>query len=1049
MAEGVKPGTAAATKRTDVLPSPSTATGKGALIDLHSAPSPSKDLTPQFKLTVSPGSERTNALSPISGGGTTAGAPRWPFAIEEVETAFDRRLMAVASLEKDSPKQLEPVATPSKTDLECSDILEDTGGISAASGGTGVHVRMDDGVTDVADSTNKARASKLRADPSPSSKGKAKTNWAALREVLGAPFKSLRTIDCSPDGDTSASGGHIGGGSHALSPGLISPELPQAAAQATSGLWVEGNTAASPVGAGVATGTSTAGRDSAPGTTKRSSSLASNVLHDGDSNGSTIADLSPATAATSRSRVAAVAPYHVQAAALEDKKVPSETSPGFMMRLSGWSLLGGGGGNRGASSEMAAEVAGQQNESSALEIPSPRSDHVGQGEAPTSNPLELSDRTGSARHSARRADREAVVVAAAKEKAAREAAAAAAAQQAARRTAAQAAAAEVVAAAARVKGAGDTTPPAGFSAGITSESQDADRPPWNDRACFQKYNSPGALAAAAAAAARISNAAIAAEVGGRAVDQAAEVGGGAVDQAAEVGGRAVDQAAEVGGGAVDQAAEVGGGAVDQAAEVGGGAVDQAAVPPTPNRILFTAIDRLKETEERLRAALAPSPTTGDIRGRATETETAAATAGTAAAAATTATTTVMSAMVETTEARSSPVDRATVASVPTEMEAAPAAPSTSPGLVVLRLSLWVALTASLVLCALLLQGVIYAQLSPDDWSALVSEAFNAPADGKGSAGAALVLATEGVLAALRASPLSWGLLGTTTSACCAAATAVFVAGPAADGVAGNLRIRSLHRDGGGGRRIAATPWAIGGAFTLGALGWGAYITGWMVPAFHYLVTMPRQIPTGFGGFMGWLLVVMGLREAAQPMLPLGGFLEAVAEWVTRLSSGARAGVGAEVGTGAGAEALMEATRRLLSASPRTLVQEVWAAAGRAGADITSTWLAIHPSTGSSGFGGGGGGGGSWTSTGDGSGGGGGGGAINMLLRTSSTSGWLQLVFATTVMCSLSLWYVHAAVGRRRTLFAAVAWPLVSPGTAVAAALFALPGTLKNKLPFGV
>ena len=79
----------------------------------------------------------------------------------------------------------------------------------------------------------------------------------------------------------------------------------------------------------------------------------------------------------------------------------------------------------------------------------------------------------------------------------------------------------------------------------------------------------------------------------------------------------------------------------------------------------------------------------------------------------------------------------------------------------LRLTLWVALTFALVLSSLVLQGVFHALSSPDDWLAFASEVGQSRdpravgAASAASASASLVSATEGVLAALRESPLSW------------------------------------------------------------------------------------------------------------------------------------------------------------------------------------------------------------------------------------------------------------------------------------------------------
>jgi hypothetical protein len=252
------------------------------------------------------------------------------------------------------------------------------------------------------------------------------------------------------------------------------------------------------------------------------------------------------------------------------------------------------------------------------------------------------------------------------------------------------------------------------------------------------------------------------------------------------------------------------------------------------------------------------------------------------------------------------------------------------------------------------------------------------------------------------------------------ATAVFVAGPYAGGVAGGVRIGSLSGGdslygqavrGGGDSSGVATAAALGAARVLGTLGTIAYVAGWLIPAFHYLVPAPRPSPAGLGGFLSWLLAFAGLREAP-PAPPLGGFLAA-------LAPGWALGVSSRVG---GAGDLMDATRRLLSTSPRMLVDEVRAAAGRAGADAASAWFATADS--SCLFGGVGGGGGIWTSSGGGCGGGGGSACAPLSRAASSSSssggGWRQLAVAALVLSSLSLWYVRAAVGRRRALAAAVA-----------------------------
>ena len=118
------------------------------------------------------------------------------------------------------------------------------------------------------------------------------------------------------------------------------------------------------------------------------------------------------------------------------------------------------------------------------------------GEFTSPSPFKLSShhQTWSARKSARRAAKKAAEDAAAKETAAREAAAAAAVRDAARRMAVKAKEAE--AARERRDAAGDDkTRPAGgtpeVAAGLRFELQCPDRPPWNDRACFQKDDSPG------------------------------------------------------------------------------------------------------------------------------------------------------------------------------------------------------------------------------------------------------------------------------------------------------------------------------------------------------------------------------------------------------------------------------------------------------------------------------------------------------------------------------------------------------------------------------
>ena len=114
-----------------------------------------------------------------------------------------------------------------------------------------------------------------------------------------------------------------------------------------------------------------------------------------------------------------------------------------------------------------------------------------------SPPFKLSSHhhTWSARKSARRAAKKAAEDAAAKETAAREVAAAAAVRDAARRMAVKAKEAE--AARERRDAAGDldnmspAPAPAPAVVGLRFELQYPDRPAWNDRACFQKDNSPG------------------------------------------------------------------------------------------------------------------------------------------------------------------------------------------------------------------------------------------------------------------------------------------------------------------------------------------------------------------------------------------------------------------------------------------------------------------------------------------------------------------------------------------------------------------------------
>ena len=112
------------------------------------------------------------------------------------------------------------------------------------------------------------------------------------------------------------------------------------------------------------------------------------------------------------------------------------------------------------------------------------------------------------------------------------------------------------------------------------------------------------------------------------------------------------------------------------------------------------------------------------------------------------------------------------------------------------------------------------------------------------------------------------------------------------------------------------------ALALGALGFLAHVAGWLKSAVHYLVTAPRFNPVGFGGLLSRLSVFLGLREAA-PAPPLGGFLEALLDWAGRFSFSSPPPPG--IGAGVAGAALESATRRLFSASPRILAEEVRAA----------------------------------------------------------------------------------------------------------------------------
>ena len=107
------------------------------------------------------------------------------------------------------------------------------------------------------------------------------------------------------------------------------------------------------------------------------------------------------------------------------------------------------------------------------------------------------------------------------------------------------------------------------------------------------------------------------------------------------------------------------------------------------------------------------------------------------------------------------------------------------------------------------------------------------------------------------------------------------------------------------------------------------------------------------------------------------------------------------------------------------------AADRAAADVAAAWRFLDVSDEGKVFGGGGGGGGSWSSEG----GGGRSSFVACVHLASSAGGWRQLAVAASVFVFFSIWYVYAAVGRRRALAAAVTAPLVSPGASVAAALF--------------
>ena len=183
----------------------------------------------------------------------------------------------------------------------------------------------------------------------------------------------------------------------------------------------------------------------------------------------------------------------------------------------------------------------------------------------------------------------------------------------------------------------------------------------------------------------------------------------------------------------------------------------AAGPPTPRTALFKAMERLREKEERLAVAFAPprrNQEDGDVPLPAQSQPSATTAATTVVTQTQTAATTKIMKMTSSSS---------TLVSVPSPppLEVSSGAPPLGGGLAALRLTLWMALTFALVLSSLVLQGVFYALSSPDDWLAFASEVGRsrnpraAGAASASSASASLVSATEGVLAALRESPLSW------------------------------------------------------------------------------------------------------------------------------------------------------------------------------------------------------------------------------------------------------------------------------------------------------
>ena len=1000
-------------------------TGKagGALIDLtNDASSPSRDLTPQFKLEPSPSHVRAVAsLSPRTG---IADAPTRPLAsqqdvmdedtAEEKEeeeeeeeketTAFDRRLMAIASMgERKENTEKKKKKKKKKTTNATEEEEDSKPGLASPSR---KHLNFGGGGDD--DTNVKKQkpgrsplrpvgAPNLRTDARAKEKGKddTKASDSSVRAVaspVASPRKSKheRKQQCplSVNGGDSSNVQRI---SHTRSPRVSAGPAGPAVSPKRSrprGVVVDG--APSQLRCEMKSGTPL----SPP---KRPRFVEDNSPAQ---NGNTIAHLSPVHHPTPPSMVAAAAALnetHVAKTGGTTERDPEEkegfsfdgtTSPGFMrvlrgLRLPVWSPRGDkdAGAVEGSSPRVVVEAHAL---SATEERPCVVSSSTVAPGTPTRatspSPFKLSFETWSPRNTARRAAREAAEEESAREIAAREHATATNVREVARRVAAKAVEAEV---AKGGKHGGDARSVVSSEASQRHHDDDH-RPPWNDRACFQKDDSPSALATAAAAAAAAA------------------------------------------------------------------ASDKNQGPyATPRAALRKAMERLREKEERLMAAIAPPPPPSD--GDQEEPMTSSTTSATVS----TPSRFVVPPQKSPVIAALSPMVstlRSAIVSAPTSLD--PDAAMFVEKLKVLRLTLWAALTTLLILSSLVLQGVLYAQVSPNDWLALASEALGTPAGGgtdgnDRAAGASLVLATEGILAALHDSPLSWGVLGTTVSAACGAAAIVFVAGPAAGGVAVTLRAGGGEDSGATATTTTTTTTtAVGAAaLALGTVGTLAHVAGWVKSAVHYLVTAPRPDTSGF---LHNLFVFFGLRHASPPPPPLGTFLKAALNYFgTSTWSSSSTSSGAARTT-----ALGSATRRLFSSSSQALAEEVRAASTRAVADAAAAWR-YDPShaTPSSSFGGGGGGGGSWSSEGGcgGNGGGGGGGVVGGRVAStsacarfadsyvaSSAGGWRQLAFMLTALAVLSMLYSRVVVGRRRAIAASVASPLVSPGAAVAVALFAAP-----------